>query len=110
MLRANGAWHEIVEDFPFVLSLSKHEIDFLSSLLAGRVSSRSLQPCAVTQHSSWWGGRRRVSFPATHRPWTEEFLAAPSILGVVDSYGIELLHPMREGRSAQPIGRKGKSN
>jgi hypothetical protein len=28
----------------------------------------------------------------------------------VDSYGIELLHPMREGRSAQQIGRKGKSN
>lgn len=47
---------------------------------------------------------------ATHRPWTDEFLAAPSVLGVVDSYGIELLHPMREGRSAQQIGRKGKSN
>ena len=47
---------------------------------------------------------------ATHRPWTDEFLAAPSVLGVVDSYGIELLHPLREGRSAQQIGRKGKSN
>src|SRR5712691_11557589 len=30
---------------------------------------------------------------AAHRAWTEEFLAAPSVLGVVDSYGIELLHP-----------------
>lgn len=47
---------------------------------------------------------------ATHRAWTEGFLAAPSILGVVDSYGIELLRPLREGRSAQQIGRKGKSN
>src|SRR2546428_8452683 len=47
---------------------------------------------------------------ATHRAWTDEFLAAPSVLGVVDSYGIELLHPLREGRSAQQIGRKGKSN
>ena len=47
---------------------------------------------------------------ALHRPWTEEFLANPSVLEVVDSYGIELLHPMREGRSAQQIGRKGKSN
>jgi hypothetical protein len=47
---------------------------------------------------------------ATHRQWTDAFLAAPSVLGVVDSYGIELLHPMREGRSAQQIGRKGKSN
>ena len=47
---------------------------------------------------------------ATHRAWTDEFLATPSVLGVVDSYGIELLHPMREGRSRQQIGRKGKSN
>src|SRR5262245_58419216 len=46
----------------------------------------------------------------THRQSTEVFLAAPSVLGVVDSYGIELLHPLREGRSAQQIGRKGKSN
>jgi len=47
---------------------------------------------------------------AVHRQWTDTFLAAPSILGVVDSYGIALLHPLREGRSAQQIGRKGKSN
>jgi len=46
----------------------------------------------------------------THRPWTDEFLAPPSVLGVVDSYGIELLPPMREGRSRQQISRKGKSN
>jgi hypothetical protein len=46
----------------------------------------------------------------THRAWTDEFLVAPSVLGVIDSYGIELLHPLREGRSAQQIGRKGKSN
>jgi hypothetical protein len=30
-------------------------------------------------------------------------------LGVVDSYGIELRPPLREERSAQQIGRKGKS-
>jgi hypothetical protein len=47
---------------------------------------------------------------AAHRAWTDEFLAPPSVLGVVDSYGVELLHPMREGRSRQQIGRKGKSN
>jgi len=47
---------------------------------------------------------------ATHRVWTDEVLATPSVLGVVDSYGVELLHPMREGRSRQQIGRKGKSN
>ncbi len=31
-------------------------------------------------------------------------------LGGVDSYGIAVLHPLRAGRRAQPIGRKGKSN
>jgi hypothetical protein len=47
---------------------------------------------------------------ATHRDWADYFLAQPTVLGVADSYGIELLHPIREGRSARQIGRKGKSN
>ncbi len=47
---------------------------------------------------------------ATHRAWAEYFLAHPTVLGVADSYGIELIHPMRAGRSPQQIGRKGKSN
>ncbi len=47
---------------------------------------------------------------ATHHAWADFFLADPTVLGVADSYGIELLHPMREGRSVQQIGRKGKSN
>ena len=46
----------------------------------------------------------------THQDWTQTFLAAPTVLGVIDTYGIELLHPMREGRSPQQIGRKGLSN
>lgn len=45
-----------------------------------------------------------------YRVYAEDFLAAPSLIGVVDSYGIELLHPRREGRSEQQIGRKGISN
>jgi hypothetical protein len=32
------------------------------------------------------------------------------VLGVIDTDGIELIHPMREGRSPQQIGRKGLSN
>jgi hypothetical protein len=47
---------------------------------------------------------------AAQRTWTDEFLATPSVVGVVDSYGIELWPPMREGRRRQQIGRKGKSN
>src|SRR5262247_2197941 len=46
----------------------------------------------------------------THHDWTQVFLAAPTVLGVIDTYGIELIHPMREGRSPQQIGRKGLSH
>jgi hypothetical protein len=46
----------------------------------------------------------------THQDWTRAFLAAPTVLGVIDPYGIELIHPIREGRSPQQIGRKGLSN
>ena len=47
---------------------------------------------------------------ATHRAWTDRFLAEPTLLGVIDSYGIELIHPRREGRSPRQIGKKGLSN
>jgi hypothetical protein len=46
----------------------------------------------------------------THRPWTQTFLAEPSLIGIVDSDGIELIHPRRAGRSDQQIGKKGLSN
>ncbi|MGH2689705.1 MAG: transposase [Actinomycetota bacterium] len=46
----------------------------------------------------------------SHQEWTDLFLAAPSMLGVIDSYGIELIHPAREGRSPKQIGKKGISN
>jgi hypothetical protein len=46
----------------------------------------------------------------THQDWTMAFLATPTVLGVIDTYGIELIHPMRDGRSPQQIGRKGLSN
>ena len=47
---------------------------------------------------------------AAHRDWTRRFLAQPTVLGICDSYGVELLHPTRAGRSQQQIGKKGKSN
>src|SRR5262249_34012896 len=43
----------------------------------------------------------------THQDWTQAFLAAPTVLGVIDTYGIELIHPIREGPTPQQIGRKG---
>lgn len=46
----------------------------------------------------------------SHRALIGEFMASPSLIGVIDSYGIELLHPRREGRSKRQIGKKGISN
>lgn len=46
----------------------------------------------------------------THRDWAERFLVQPGLLCVADTYGIELLHPRREGRSAKQLGFKGTSN
>lgn len=46
----------------------------------------------------------------THHHYVDQFLATPSILGVIDSYGIEFIHPIREGRSDKQLGKKGKSN
>jgi hypothetical protein len=46
----------------------------------------------------------------THTTWTTRFLAAPTGLGVADPYGIELLPPMRAGRSPAQVGKKGLSN
>jgi hypothetical protein len=46
----------------------------------------------------------------THRAWCDLFLADPTFFTVVDSYGVELIHPIREGRSPRQIGKKGKCN
>jgi len=46
----------------------------------------------------------------THRHWTEKFMAGHTLIGIIDTYGIELIHPRREGRSKKPIGKKGLSN
>ena len=40
----------------------------------------------------------------SHSAYAESFLAAPSLIGVIDSYGIELIHPIREGRSDKRLG------
>ena len=42
--------------------------------------------------------------------WSGCFLAQPTMLGVADSYGIELGHPIRQGRRFHQIGKQGWSN
>ncbi|HEX8650920.1 MAG TPA: hypothetical protein VF708_08755 [Pyrinomonadaceae bacterium] len=46
----------------------------------------------------------------SHRHLTERFMAEASVMGVIDSYGIELIHPVGEGRSPRRYRRKGLSN
>jgi hypothetical protein len=38
---------------------------------------------------------------------TDKFLAEPSLFTIADTYGIELCHPRREGRSNQQVGKRG---
>lgn len=66
-------------------------------------SYRSLFPCLPHR-------TRLFRLFKTHHQWTTFFMAAPTLLGVIDTYGIELLHPTREGRTSRQIGKKGKSN
>ncbi len=35
----------------------------------------------------------------SHSHWTKIFMADHTLIGLVDSYGIEIIHPRREGRS-----------
>lgn len=45
----------------------------------------------------------------THQKLTDHFLGEPTVFGVIDSYGIELCHPIRENHQPhrQRIGKKG---
>jgi len=45
-----------------------------------------------------------------HKDWTTRFMAAPTLLGLADTFAIRLLHPKRAGRSPKQIGRFGISN
>src|SRR5262249_30715670 len=46
----------------------------------------------------------------THQDWTQAFLAAPTVLRVIDTLGVELIHSIREGRSPHQMRRKGLWN
>lgn len=48
----------------------------------------------------------------THQDQCQKFLSDPTILNVMDSYGVEIIHPIREGRSSQSqlVSKQGISN
>jgi hypothetical protein len=43
-----------------------------------------------------------------HQSWSDRFLEKPSFFTVADSFPIELLFPIREGRSDKQVGKKNK--
>ena len=45
----------------------------------------------------------------THTAWPTRLLAAPTVLGVADTSGIEWMHPKRAGRRLAQSGHKGQS-
>jgi hypothetical protein len=45
---------------------------------------------------------------AAHRDWTNRFLANPTLFGVADSFGVEMINTLRLGRSPLQIARRGK--
>ena len=51
---------------------------------------------------------RMLRLLKTHQDWHRSLLAEPSFFTVIDSYPIELLFPIRQGRSPQQVGKKGK--
>ena len=81
----------------------------------------ALKGCSQHQFYRWLRQNWKELFPAlpertrlfrrlkTHRRLSEQFLAEPTIFGVIDSYGIELCHPIRENHQPRRkrIGKKG---
>jgi hypothetical protein len=53
---------------------------------------------------------RLLRLYTTHPDWPQLFLAAPTVLGVIDTSGGEVIRPRREGRRAPQMGRTGLSN
>jgi len=46
----------------------------------------------------------------THQDWCDMLMAEVTFFTVIDTYPIELLFPIREGRSKQQVGKKNKDN
>jgi len=87
-------------------------IGILFSLKGG--SFRSFYRWLKRDYGDWFGQgelpeRSRLQrLLKTHQVWGDLLLAEPSFFTVIDTYLIELLFPIREGRSPQQVGKKGK--
>ncbi|MCS6859070.1 MAG: hypothetical protein NZT92_01970 [Abditibacteriales bacterium] len=65
-------------------------------------------------YGDWFGDgtlpdrTRLLRLLKTHRDWCNYFLAQPTFLTVLDSFPLELIFPIRQGRSPQQVGKKGR--
>jgi len=78
------------------------------------VGARAFYRWLTRDYKDWFPGlphrTRLFRLFATHHAWAEYFLAEPTVLGVADSYGIDLRHPWREDRADRQLGGKTSSN
>lgn len=77
-------------------------------------SFRSFYRWLARDYTDLFGGlperTRLLRALRVHQAETGAFLAAPTFFTVIDTYGIELIHPWRYGRSQRQVGKKGFSN
>lgn len=65
-------------------------------------------------YGNWFGAgflpdrTRLLRLLQAHHEWCCCFLAKLSFFTVIDSFPIELVFPIRQGRSAQQVGKKGR--
>lgn len=91
------------------------EVVTLASLLAIKgVGKRAFYGWLARDWKTWFPRlperTRLFGLFKTHRDWAVHLLADPTLFGVIDSYGIEWIHPIREGRSPPQMDRKGLSH
>ena len=77
-------------------------------------SFRSFYRWLARDYAGLFGGlperTRLLRALRAHQHEAARFLADPTFFTVIDTYGIELIHPWRYGRSPRQVGRKGFSN
>jgi len=87
-------------------------IGILFSLKGG--SFRAFYRWLKRDYGDWFGQgklpeRTRLQrLLKTHQDWCDLLMAEPTFFTVIDTYPIELIFPIREGRSKQQVGKKGK--
>lgn len=87
-------------------------IGILFALKGG--SFRAFYRWLKRDYGNWFGDgtlpdrTRLLRLLKVHREWCDFFLAEPTFFTVIDSFPIELIFPIRQGRSAQQVGKKGR--